>query len=139
MSAPTVFQCRVENRIEELPRILDGLESTGAEQKWDPAFQMQLALVIEELVVNAIHYGGQAQGWVEVRIEASEDGVIVVIEDNGRAFDPFSVATPDTSGDLESRSIGGLGVHFVREMTDHHQYERVGELNRVTLFKQYGA
>jgi two-component sensor histidine kinase len=29
---------------------------------WDPAFEMQLALVIEELMVNALVHGGQEAG-----------------------------------------------------------------------------
>ena len=133
-----LFQCRIGNSVDELPRILDGLESTGLQNDWDPVFQMQLALVIEELVVNAVNYGGQppGQGWAEVRIDAAGDGVSVTIEDNGKAFDPFSVAEPDTELDLDSRAIGGLGVHFVREMTQGHGYERVGAINRVTLFKR---
>ena len=102
---------------------------------------MQLTLVIEELVVNAVNYGGQppGQGWVEVCIDAAEDGVSVSIEDNGKAFDPFSVAEPDTELDLDSRAIGGLGVHFVREMTQIQGYERVGVINRVTLFKRLSS
>jgi serine/threonine-protein kinase RsbW len=141
MSADPIFKCRIGNHIENLPQILDGLESTGLSHDWDLAFQMQLALVIEELVVNAINYGGQAegQGWAEVRVEPAEGGVTVLIEDNGRAFDPFSVAEPDTDLDLDSRAVGGLGVHFVREMTDSYRYERAGEVNRVTLVKQYPA
>lgn len=136
-----LFQCRIGNSVEELPRILDGLESTGLQHDWDPVFQMQLALVIEELVVNAVNYGGQppGQGWAEVRIAAANDGVSVTIEDNGRAFDPFSVAEPDTELDLDSRAIGGLGVHFVREMTQSYGYERDGALNRVTLFKRFSG
>ena len=135
---PLLFQCTIANTVEELPRILDGLEALGQEQAWDPSFQMQLALVIEELVVNAVNYGGQApgQGWASVRLQSQGDGIAVTIEDNGLAFDPFSVADPDTELDLESRSVGGLGVHFVREMTDQHAYTREDGVNRVQLFKR---
>ena len=137
----TLFECRIGNSVEQLPRILDGLEATGLEHDWDMAFQMQLALVVEELVVNAVNYGGHApgEGWAQVRVDAADGGVNVTIEDNGKAFDPFSVAEPDTELDLDSRAIGGLGVHFVREMTETYRYEREGDLNRVRLFKRYTA
>lgn len=136
-----LFQCRISNSISELPSILDGLEATGLDQAWDPVFQMQLTLVVEELVVNAINYGGRlaGQGWAEVRVASADGGVCITIEDNGLAFDPFSAAEPDTALDLDSRSIGGLGVHFVREMTESYAYERSGEINRVVLLKRYGA
>ena len=136
-----LFQCRIGNSITELPSILDGLEATGLDQAWDPIFQMQLTLVVEELVVNAINYGGRlaGQGWAEVRVESADGGFCITIEDNGLAFDPFSAAEPDTELDLDSRGIGGLGVHFVREMTESYCYERLGEINRVVLFKKFSS
>ncbi len=137
MQASPLFHCRIANAIDQLPLILDGLEQACTAHGWDPALHMQLALVVEELVVNAASYGGRApgEGWVSVRIDAASNGVRIVIEDNGNAFDPFSAAEPDVGLDLDSRAIGGLGVHFVREMTDEQTYERVEGVNRVTLFK----
>lgn len=136
-----LFQCRISNALDDLPRVLDGLEATGLDHCWPPVFQMQLTLVIEELMVNAINYGGRkaGQGWVEVRVETTINGVCITIEDNGLAFNPFSVATPDTALDLDCRNIGGLGVHFVREMTESHRYERSDEINRVILFKKFAC
>lgn len=136
-----VFHHRIGNSVDQLPQILDGLEETGARLGWDAGLQMQIALVVEELVVNAASYGGRApgEGWVEVRIDAVTEGLRIVIEDNGKAFDPLSVSVPDTELDLDSRAIGGLGVHFVRELTDQQSYERAGEINRITLFKRRPA
>jgi serine/threonine-protein kinase RsbW len=136
-----LFQCRIKNSINELPCILDGLEAIGLDLAWEPAFQMQLTLVVEELVVNAIHYGGclTDQGWVEVRVESATGGVNTTIEDNGLAFDPFSAPQPDMELDLDNRNAGGLGVHFVRELTERYGYERDGEINRVVLFKRFDS
>lgn len=125
------------NAVDQLPQILDGLERVSEEHHWEAGLHMQVALVVEELVVNAASYGGRApgEGWVDVQIVRTSDGLRIVIEDNGDPFDPFSVSEPDTELDLDSRAIGGLGVHFVREMTDQQRYERDGPINRVTLFK----
>lgn len=141
VQTPPLFHHRIGNSVDQLPQILDGLEQTGAQQDWDTGLRMHIALVVEELVVNAASYGGRApgEGWVEVRIEAIAEGLRIVIEDNGQAFDPFSVSEPDTELDLDSRAIGGLGVHFVREMTDRQTYERLGEINRITLIKHLSA
>jgi serine/threonine-protein kinase RsbW len=67
------------------------------------------------------------------------EGVKAVLQDNGLAFDPFSLDAPDTDLDLDSRAIGGLGVHLVRQMTESQHYEREGDRNRVTLFKRHEA
>ena len=132
-----LFQCKIANAVAQLPQILDGLEETGTAHDWAPSLQMQIALVVEELVVNAASYGGRdpSEGWIEVRIDPVAGGLEIVIEDNGDPFDPFSASLPDLELDLDSRAIGGLGVHFVREMTEQQTYQRVGNINRVTLFK----
>jgi serine/threonine-protein kinase RsbW len=132
-----LFQCKIAHAVDQLPQILDGLEETGTAHDWAPSLQMQIALVVEELVVNAASYGGRApsEGWIEVRIDQVSGGLEIVIEDNGNPFDPFSATLPDIELDLDSRAIGGLGVHFVREMTEQQSYQRMGNINRVTLFK----
>jgi serine/threonine-protein kinase RsbW len=135
-----LFACRIAS-VEALTQVLDGLESTGQSEGWAVPFQMQLALVAEELMVNALVHGGQApgQGWCELQLSATDDGVTLLITDNGLAFDPFSVATPDLSLDLDSRAIGGLGLHFVREMTDSQSYQRQGQTNAIKLFKRFDS
>jgi serine/threonine-protein kinase RsbW len=60
------------------------------------------------------------------------------MEDDGPAFDPFSAAEPDTEADVETRDVGGLGVHFVRRMAREAAYERRDGLNRVTALLDAG-
>ena len=134
--APALLHCRISS-VEALGALLDELQAAGERQGWDAGFQMQLALVIEELMVNALQHGGQPPGlaWSEVTVHTTEGGVDVLIADNGKAFDPLSVDAPDTTLDLDSRAIGGLGVHLVRQMTDRQRYEREGQINRIHLHK----
>lgn len=136
--APALLQCHITS-VEALGALLDELQAAGERQGWDAGFQMQLALVIEELMVNALQHGGQPPGmaWSEVTVHATEGGVDVRVSDNGRAFDPLSIATPDINLDLDSRSVGGLGVHLVRQLTDSQRYERVGQINRMHLRKSH--
>lgn len=133
---------KLANRLEELPGLLDAIESLAAERKWTDLFRTHVLLVVEEIVVNVISYGGRGpdDGWVRVVLSDSQDGLQIDICDNGVAFDPFvGAAAPSLDLDLDSREVGGWGVHFVREMTDLHRYERVGEENRVRLFKRWSA
>ncbi|NJN39733.1 MAG: ATP-binding protein [Gammaproteobacteria bacterium] len=55
------------------------------------------------------------------------------MEDDGRPFDPLSVAPANRSGSLRDRRAGGLGVHFVRSLLSKVEYARVGDRNRLTL------
>jgi anti-sigma regulatory factor (Ser/Thr protein kinase) len=56
--------------------------------------------------------------------------------DDGQPFDPLLAPTPDTSAPLESRAIGGLGIHLVRKLTTSQRYARTGALNRLLVTKR---
>jgi len=135
-----LLELRIPHSIEHLPGLLDQIERLAGQHDWDAMFCSQILLVVEELVVNAVSYGGRDpdEGWVIVRFVQLPDGLSVTIVDNGQPYDPFeSAPEPDLDLDLDSRPIGGLGVHFVKEMTDCHAYERRDGENRVTLLKRW--
>ena len=66
----------------------------------------KLHLILEELGLNAMTYGGASS----VRIIISEEAEMVTIEisDDGGAFNPLNDAPqPDVNAALEDRSIAG--------------------------------
>ena len=98
-------------------------------------------VVLDELLINAIVYGFPegARGEVTVEAELLADRVRVTLTDDGRPFDPFAVAAPDTGLPLEERRIGGLGIHLVRRMMDEVSYHRRDDRNVVVLGKRLRA
>ena len=76
------------------------------------------------------------EGFVSVEMELDGKCVNVRITDDGPQFDPFQQAAPDTTLSIEDRSIGGLGIHLVRELMDDVSYERRNGNNVVTLVKR---
>ena len=98
----------------------------------------RLALVMEELAVNVMHYAypdGQGNIKVGCRLQGSGDNqrFCVQLRDQGRPFNPLTGTTPDTSLSIEERPIGGLGIFLALEMTDSIDYAREGESNVVTF------
>jgi serine/threonine-protein kinase RsbW len=123
--------------VEALGMLLDRLEKFAEDAELSPRAAQYLALVTEELAANiAMHAKGASLLRVDLRREG--ESVYLVIEDDGPAFDPFSAASPDTESDVETRDVGGLGVHFVRRMTREVAYERRDGLNRVTALLDAG-
>ncbi len=109
-------------------------------------------LAVEELLVNVARYA-YADGetgdtantgklvvgcrWVNMD---GQDLFCVWLRDWGRLFDPFrNVGTPDTSLGVEERSIGGLGVHLVKHISNHYVYSGSDGSNTVELFFKAGA
>lgn len=55
---------------------------------------------------------------------------------SGRSgFDPLAVAAPELKRSLKERSVGGLGLHFVKSLMTDVIYARVGGRNRLVLKK----
>jgi anti-anti-sigma factor len=99
-----------------------------------------LNVVLDELLTNTSAYGfggGREGGNGEVTVEAElrPDRVSVTLTDDGRPFDPFGGAVPDTALPVDERRIGGLGIHLVRRMMDEVSYQRRADRNVVVLTK----
>lgn len=68
---------------------------------------------------------------MELTAETVSAGLLIVLTtvDDGISFDPTAGAAPDIEAELDDRSIGGLGMFLVREMTDTQHYERTNGEN----------
>ena len=71
--------------------------------------------------------------WIKVLLENNAKGVFLTLMDDGREFDPRSVSAPDLSMNLETREIGGVGLHLVKEMACSIAYSRENGWNIVKV------
>ena len=96
----------------------------------------KLQLASEEALMNIFSYAypDDAPGDVTVRcLCRNEDELLISFEDMGDAFDVLSVEDPDTELSLEDRNIGGLGIFFIKQMTDAVWYTRKENKNILTF------
>jgi serine/threonine-protein kinase RsbW len=95
----------------------------------------EIELAVEEALVNIIRYAYPTQtGYIEVKCDPVNGcGIEIVIEDEGISFDIQTLPDPDLSANLMSRKTGGLGVFFIRKMTNEVRYHRDGKRNVLTL------
>jgi anti-sigma regulatory factor (Ser/Thr protein kinase) len=103
-----------------------------------PGRAFKLSMAVEELLTNVVNHGAPCAGGRPVRMGATvrqtADAVIVALEDNAPAFDPFTDATAAVlDAEIDDRPIGGLGVYLVRTMVDEVRYAREDGRNVVTL------
>ena len=106
-----------------------------------PSVAFALNLSLDELLTNTINYGyedGDSHR-IDIAVRMEGSAIVVEINDDAKPFDPADAPRPDTGAALEDRPIGGLGVHFVRQMMDGFHYSRSGGRNIVTLTKEAGA
>ncbi len=129
----------IQGNLPDLSRVAELMTSFLEEHGAPPAAVFAANLAVEEIVTNTIKYGHfpDANPGIAVSLSVLTDHVEVVIEDEAAAFDPFAVATPDTSSPLAEREVGGLGIHLIRNMLDTFSYERREHRNIIRLTKRF--
>ncbi len=136
-SAPQCISIR--NKICELDRIRDFLQSLCRDFGIDHDLFSMLNLATEEWVVNVISYAYPADTEAQIELSAMvADGILtLVVKDQGLPFDPTHYPEADVESALDERPIGGLGIHLVRNIMDTMFYERTADgYNILTLTKK---
>ena len=135
-------------RAHLIVRLLDGsmreLESFvgtfAAEHGLSADDQARTLIVLEELLTNLSRYGypkrPELKGMAEVALELENNQLTIEFGDDGQPFDPLTSAPPDFDQSVESRQVGGLGLHMVRELTDEAHYSRRDGRNVVRLSRR---
>ncbi|MBP2145147.1 serine/threonine-protein kinase RsbW [Methanofollis sp. W23] len=132
MVEPITVSAELSSLPEVLAHVTGALRTLGLPSK---AVQ-EMELAVDEAVTNIVLHGyAGSEGWVRLSCARTGEGVAVVIEDAAPPFDPTAVPSPDLEGEMDERAIGGLGVHFIREMTDEMRYEYRDGVNVLKLFK----
>jgi serine/threonine-protein kinase RsbW len=130
----------LHGRMEELDRLAAETGKFCHDHSLDEEVEFDLNLVLEELFTNSVKHGGceGMENAVQVRLQILNESVpnkAVQVEfaDSGTPFNPLTAPVPNLEAALEERSIGGLGVHLVRQIMRDLEYRRAGEWNRLTM------
>ncbi len=125
------------NHLDELSKLAKDIAAFGKQSALDADFLFSLNLCLDEILTNVISYAFDDAGSHEIvmDIERADWDVIVVVSDGGKPFDPLSAKRPDFEASIETRKIGGLGMHFVRTMTNRVEYSRENGQNRLKIVK----
>ncbi len=134
---PARLDLEIPNELPALEPVVHSVIALLEKHGADSAAIFAANLALEELITNIIKYGydDQERHLIGVRAEIVDDRFELEVTDDGHPFNPFDQAPPDTSLPLEERQIGGLGIHFVRNMLDEVRYQRNGKHNLVIVGK----
>ena len=124
--------------LQEVPRLNAFTEEVCQEVGFDQEVTAQMKVAVEEAVVNVMKYAYPAGQQRDVTIEAASNDVRLkfTIIDCGKPFDPTVQSAADTTLPAKERKIGGLGIHIIRQNMDSINYERIDQLNVLTLRKK---
>ncbi|MCX6244569.1 MAG: SpoIIE family protein phosphatase [Bacteroidetes bacterium] len=128
----------IRNSVNELHKVVAFVELLSAEYVFSQKMAIEINLVLEELISNIIFYGydDDAAHEITIEFERSENKMAVTVTDDGKPFNLLEKNIPfDPSAPLEARKPGGLGIHFIRTLTDSVGYTRKDDRNIIRFTK----
>ncbi len=122
---------KIENLEKFSEQVLECAKNAGIDQKK----QMHINIALEEVIVNIINYSYvNTEGKITINCSTeSNNRFIITIIDSGIPFDIHASSTPDLTSDIDDRSVGGLGIHLVKEMMDEVHYHHENKQNVLKL------
>ena len=117
------------------------LRGIAATERLPEKLVFAIELCLEELFTNVVRYGGDGRGphgqklplSVDVAVELTENGVELVVGDNGATFDVSHAASAPAHPPLDEVAPGGLGIQLIRSFSDDLLYEPLPNGNRVIV------
>lgn len=129
------------NKVSELDKIARELESRAESWELPPKMVMEVNLALEELFTNVVFYAYDDDDHHQVLLDIDlVPGKLlrVILTDDGKPFNLLERADADhIDKPAEERPIGGLGIHFIRQLMTRVEYRRVDNKNIVTLEKEF--
>jgi serine/threonine-protein kinase RsbW len=121
----------VRNSLTALPSLQESVCDFLQRQALPTEVIYNVRLAVEEIVSNTVKFGypDALPHEIAVDLTLAPGEVILVIEDDARAFDPQTAPKPDLTLPVEQRPIGGLGLHLVRSLSGRVTYRRQNDKN----------
>ena len=131
------LKINLTNDISDLTILVTKLEQFFEENNTS-SISMPMTLILEELYTNTITHGASDSRdvFIEVNLSIDKDELIMTYEDNGIPFNVLELPDPDLRASIENREVGGLGVHYVKTLTDSVEYEYVEKHNVLKMKKK---
>lgn len=114
--------------------VADFARQAGLSKEVRDAIDLSLVEWITNVISHA--YDDAREHWITIRFHSGDGEVRVEVEDDGREFNPLTQPPVDTSAPLETRPIGGLGIHMIRKLVDTVLFRRESGRNIITLIKR---
>jgi len=125
----------IDSRLSEIRRASELVDEFKARHGLADDDANAIHIVLDEVLSNSIRHGlgGAESHAIAVMLDLSDGEITIEVEDDGVAYDPTQAPAPVLAGTLEERTEGGLGMTFVRGLTNAIEYQRIDGRNRLVL------
>ncbi|MCL2831289.1 MAG: MATE family efflux transporter [Betaproteobacteria bacterium] len=108
----------IRNNLEEAVRLSEEASRFCREAGLSESTAMQVGLALEEMAVNTIHHGGNADEstTIDIALSISEEDIRISFRDDGKPFNPVEYFPPETGGPIVT------GIPLIRKMAERIEY-----------------
>ena len=127
----------IDAKQENFEAVLDFVYRELASVDCPADTKTMIGVAVEEIFVNVAHYAYRQtgeSGSVVIRVTVGDE-VSIEFEDHGTPYNPLDKEAPDFNAPVESRKIGGLGIHMVKHFMDQVDYTYGDGTNKLTIKK----
>lgn len=134
-AACDVMRLVIDSQLKEIRRAMEWVDEFQVHHGLADNDADAIRVLLDEVLSNSIRHGlaGAASHAIAVTLELSQGEITVAVEDDGIAYDPTRADAPVLAGTLAERKAGGLGLAFMRSLTDSIEYRRIEGRNRLVL------
>lgn len=131
------LKINLTKNISDLTMLVTKLEKFFEENNIS-SISMPITLILEELYTNTITHGASdgRDIFIEVNLGIDKNELVMTYKDNGIPFNVLELPGPDLTASIENREVGGLGVHYVKTLTDSVEYEYLEKQNVLKMKKK---
>ena len=131
------LKINLTKNISDLTMLVTKLEKFFEENNIS-SISMPMTLILEELYTNTITHGASDRRdiFIEVNLGIDKNELVMTYKDNGIPFNVLELPDPDLTASIENREVGGLGVHYVKTLTDSVEYEYLEKQNVLKMKKK---
>ena len=131
------LKINLTKNISDLTMLVTKLEKFFEENNIS-SISMPMTLILEELYTNTITHGASdgRDIFIEVNLGIDKNELFITYKDNGIPFNVLELPDPDLTASIENREVGGLGVHYVKTLTDSVEYEYLDKHNVLKMKKK---
>lgn len=127
-----LFEAVFPADVAEIEKIVSRVIREIARAGCAPRKKDHISLAVREALANAVVHGARSDAEKKIQICVAcdeEKGVLILIKDPGKGFDPASIPSPVIGKNLFSS--GGRGIFLITQLMDEVSYEEEGTLIRM--------
>ena len=135
-SSPAHFEVTLPADIHAISPVVIWVMRLVADMQFATGKEFEIELALREALANAIKHGCKGDPAKKIEFSVTEEvgrGILVVVRDPGRGFDPASVPSPVAEENLISDH--GRGIYLINRLMDEVKYERNGSEIRMRKYR----